>query len=277
MLSIRVVLRVIFAILAWWLTWPLLWFGFLIGVFVALVMYPIVPPVAEALIWVFGFPLPLLQFESVNAISLAGPIALLILHLRWAVVVYWVMLACWRGLRLRAKALKKFAAAWNWKETQDAFTKTHRGDADGELPGSNGDWGYALLRADGCADREYESEAHGFLDGRKILVRCLVAEEALRQAGGRRAYSGKFEWVLGEGTELPVDSEARKTGQEAIWHWRDRTRYDVTVMVYNDKVLLEVANVPLKKMLQERQAQKESGTFTMIRPPALASTPETPG
>ncbi len=84
----------------------------------------------------------------------------------------------------QVKALEKYAAQWDWKQTKDDFLKGNKDAAGNELPGSDKALGYLLLPADRCASTDHELEAHGFLGGDKVLVRCLVDEQAVKAAGG---------------------------------------------------------------------------------------------
>jgi hypothetical protein len=63
--------------------------------------------------------------------------------------------------------------------------------------------------------------------------------------------------MLGPAAELEVSEDLKKAGMEALYHWHDTAAlHDVTLMVYKDKVLVEVADVALRKRLQERQGKK---------------------
>ncbi len=158
----------------------------------------------------------------------------------------------------QAKAIEKYAAQWDWKESRDAFLKANKEAPGNELPGSDKSLGYLLLSSDRCASTDHELEAHGFLGGDKVLVRCLVDEQALKAAEGGKGFAARLGKLLGVGAELPVDDGLKKEGLEALWYWRDGgADHDVTLMVYKDKVIVEVADVALKKALQEKQAKKK--------------------
>jgi hypothetical protein len=69
-----------------------------------------------------------------------------------------------------AKALAKYARQWDWKQSQDAFLKANKDAAGNELPGSDKTLGYLLYPADKNASADHDGEAHGFLDGDKVLM-----------------------------------------------------------------------------------------------------------
>jgi hypothetical protein len=157
----------------------------------------------------------------------------------------------------QAKALAHFASQWDWKQSQDAFLKANKDAQGNELPGSDKTLGYLLYPADKNASTDHDGEAHGFLNGDKVLVRCLVDEQVLKDAGGGKGYAANLSKTLGQAADLDVTDELKKGGLEALYHWHDAgADHDVTLMVYQDKVLVEVADVALRKKLQEKQGTK---------------------
>jgi hypothetical protein len=141
--------------------------------------------------------------------------------------------------------------------SQDAFLKANKDAAGNKLPGSDKDKGYLLLPAEKNTSTDHELEAHGFLTGDKVLVRALVDEQALKAAGGGKGYAMKLSKTLGAAAELDVGDDLKKAGLEALLHWHDSgADHDVTLLVYKDKVLVEVADVALRKKLKDRQAGK---------------------
>jgi hypothetical protein len=81
----------------------------------------------------------------------------------------------------------------------------------------------------------------------------LEAYRVLAFPRGGEADSG----YLFAAAELDVTDDLKKAGLETIFHWHDSgADHDVTLMVYKDKVLVEVADVALRKKLKDRQAGK---------------------
>jgi hypothetical protein len=90
-----------------------------------------------------------------------------------------------------------------------------------------------------------------------VLVRCLVDEQVLKDVGGCKGYAAKLSKTLGQAADLDVTDELKKGGLEALYHWHDTAAdHDVTLLVYKDKVLVEVADVALRMKFQEKQGKK---------------------
>jgi hypothetical protein len=86
------------------------------------------------------------------------------------------------------------------------------------------------------------------------LVR--VSETVMKHAGGTKGYAAKLSKTLGQPAELDVMDELKTAGLEALYHWHDAAAdHDVTLMVSKDRVLVEVADVVLRKKLQEKQGK----------------------
>jgi hypothetical protein len=85
--------------------------------------------------------------------------------------------------------------------------------AGNELPGSDKERGYLLLPAEKNASTDHELEAHGFLAGDKVLVRALVDEQVLKNAGGGKGYAMRLSKTLGAAAELDVTDDLKKDKQ----------------------------------------------------------------
>jgi hypothetical protein len=76
------------------------------------------------------------------------------------------------------------------------------------------------------------------------------------QAAGVMLDGGRLQ-TRAQAAGLDVTDELKKGELEALCHWHDTAAdHDVRLMVYKDKVLVEVADVVLRQKLQAKQGKK---------------------